>query len=974
MRPKDSLQNKTPQITVISYNVLGQKTGMIDPDMGKWKYGYDLGGNLITQTDNIGQMLWFKYDPLNRLIEKRQTNNAGTLLASYTYDVGSNAKGRRTSMSDPSGAASWTYDIRGRVVNDTKFITNAGTFTTSFGYDAMDRVLTTTYPTGEVVTQTYNAMGALENLNSDTYNQWYAKNIDYNANGSIAKLDLGNGLSTLYGYFGFTANQWDARPGLGLTSFGRLWRTRIEAPSGQPLQDLRYSYDSVGNITYINDLARAITGTIVPTMTSAFTDTAAWTLSGNVVIPYIDSGNTVAAITRTGSVYTDNLVRNQYTLVSGSGAQVKFKTNNANSDFVIGIENNDTTNRRLAIYADGTGHVRVQYNDGATATSWRYPVVLTPTIQANVWYTLTFLVDDVRGNTLEVYTSTTGIHYTYNIGLSSGKQWRFHAWVGTNTLYLDDYKEFKSGVVVTPDDRMYFSYDSLDRLITATVTGAITGTYNEAYAFNQIGNITNTTRLPNYKYGLKPHAVLTAGNNLYSYDGNGNMLTRIEVTGSPRITYTQGWDSENRLTTVTNTATSPNSISRFVYDGDGSRVMQVNISGTQIITTAYAGAIEVQITATQRITKAYYSAGSQLIAMRVITASGSALYFMSSDHLGSASLTTDASGGFVARQKFDAWRNVRAAASSGSMGTDISFTGQRSDSGTNLVFMNARFYSSVSGRFVSADTIVPKPNNPQSSNRYSYGLNNPLKYIDPSGHCDAKADRKTDPCWIQHNQIANQLGYIPDGLDAWQTPQLADLFAWMTAGIQFSYSNGAGKWSAANFGDALTALGLVSGKLGSRTLSLLGLKGGHHLTLEKVVTNQYNGLTNYGDIIYLNMSAFHYDNYIDVTIHELGHVIDWTVSGGRIGHTNPNRAGDYWSEVSYEWSSATSWRQNPDSGAWRQSDLKGAASGYGLNAPAEDFAETFTWFVDGGMHYTNGALNQPSEARREALNVALFSQ
>lgn len=38
------------------------------------------------------------------------------------------------------------------------------------------------------------------------------------------------------------------------------------------------------------------------------------------------------------------------------------------------------------------------------------------------------------------------------------------------------------------------------------------------------------------------------------------------------------------------------------------------------------------------------------------------------------------------------------------------------------------------GRFISADTIIPHPLNPQSFNRYSYCMNNPLKYIDPSGN------------------------------------------------------------------------------------------------------------------------------------------------------------------------------------------------------------------------------------------------
>jgi len=51
-----------------------------------------------------------------------------------------------------------------------------------------------------------------------------------------------------------------------------------------------------------------------------------------------------------------------------------------------------------------------------------------------------------------------------------------------------------------------------------------------------------------------------------------------------------------------------------------------------------------------------------------------------------------------------------------------------------LYYYGARWYDSSLGRFAQADTIVPSPGNPQSLNRYAYGLNNPLKYVDPSGH------------------------------------------------------------------------------------------------------------------------------------------------------------------------------------------------------------------------------------------------
>ena len=56
------------------------------------------------------------------------------------------------------------------------------------------------------------------------------------------------------------------------------------------------------------------------------------------------------------------------------------------------------------------------------------------------------------------------------------------------------------------------------------------------------------------------------------------------------------------------------------------------------------------------------------------------------------------------------------------------------DSYLDTYHMGAREYDPSLGRWLSADAIVPDPANPQSLNRYSYVVGNPLKYIDPSGH------------------------------------------------------------------------------------------------------------------------------------------------------------------------------------------------------------------------------------------------
>ena len=67
------------------------------------------------------------------------------------------------------------------------------------------------------------------------------------------------------------------------------------------------------------------------------------------------------------------------------------------------------------------------------------------------------------------------------------------------------------------------------------------------------------------------------------------------------------------------------------------------------------------------------------------------------------------------------------------MPTDKLFTGQRLDS-TGLYYYNARYYDPGIGKFISPDSIIPNYFNPQFLNRYSYCLNNPLKYTDSTGH------------------------------------------------------------------------------------------------------------------------------------------------------------------------------------------------------------------------------------------------
>ena len=159
-----------------------------------------------------------------------------------------------------------------------------------------------------------------------------------------------------------------------------------------------------------------------------------------------------------------------------------------------------------------------------------------------------------------------------------------------------------------------FGYDALDRLIAASTTLTGTGQYVESYQYNPIGNITYTSRLGNYSYSdpLHKHAATAAGSNRYAYDKNGNMITRTEwVSPTLAYTYTQQWNSENRLTVVTATNGITQSVTRFYYDGDGKRVKKTE----GVTATVYVGAI-YEKNVTTGVTTTYYYAGSQRVAMR----------------------------------------------------------------------------------------------------------------------------------------------------------------------------------------------------------------------------------------------------------------------------------------------------------------------------------------------------------------------
>ncbi|MER3408109.1 MAG: hypothetical protein C4292_05020, partial [Nitrososphaera sp.] len=140
------------------------------------------------------------------------------------------------------------------------------------------------------------------------------------------------------------------------------------------------------------------------------------------------------------------------------------------------------------------------------------------------------------------------------------------------------------------------------------------------------------------------------------------------------------------------------------------------------------------------------------------------------------SLTTSSTGAVVSSSKYYPYGADRPGGS-GTLPTDYKFTGQRQDANIGLYDFNARFYDPLLGRFLSADTIVPGAGNPQALNRYSYVLNGPLNYVDPTGHC-LQGPAGND-CRDKQNNLQLGFGVRIDG--DWTEDELTKLDDALTA-------------------------------------------------------------------------------------------------------------------------------------------------------------------------------------------------
>ena len=271
----DEAANETAQVDALNrtntfaYDSMGRRIQHFMPGGQAEGFGYDLAGNLICQTNFNGAVITNQYDVMNRLANQASVNG-------YSVSCTYTATGQRQTMTDASGATSYSYDNRDRLLLKTVSWNNGPTVSLNYAYDANGEVtnLWSSTTNGVNLVYNYDPLGRLTNVLA---NGSMAAGYGFDAVGNLQAMSYGNGMTNLYQYDSLnrlTNSVWKLNAGTlasfyyqaGLTgnrtnlsetvngtgrtyawNYDSLYRMTNETISG--IGNIGYGYDPVGNRT-----------------------------------------------------------------------------------------------------------------------------------------------------------------------------------------------------------------------------------------------------------------------------------------------------------------------------------------------------------------------------------------------------------------------------------------------------------------------------------------------------------------------------------------------------------------------------------------------------------------------------------------------------------------------------------------------------------------------------------------------------
>lgn len=682
-------------------------------------------------TDPIEAMVNSTIDDLGRptLVTKPNGGTVATAYHGLTTTVTVSVDGN----SAHNQATTTTKNVLGLV----KQVTDANGKYTTQGYDAYGDLLSITDPRGNVSLYFYDTRGR----------KIFACEPDKVQYVVASRCDGGLGLNEKwsYGYdaFGDVTEQIDANgniTNLGYDQLGRL-TLRIE-PGLVSTWTYGSSAPSIGKLT----------------QTQSCTDGSCGTITAQRMIGYDSESrpNTVTLSVSGSSQATYTIAYDveqrlsSVTYPSGFVAQYSYSTYGAPT----GLSDGGGNVLWQALTRDAAQHITSEQTQNPSTGSLAFSTSRS--------------FDPAAGLPTAISASGpnggSGFTWTPTQTPCSSNCWGSSTWTPSalaDLRYSYDYLGkvvFRSNTATGSEN---ICYDALNRITGYNAPdSACTGSGTIAVAYDDSGNIIEKTDVCTsincYSYpnpgSVRPYAIQQLGaifngvtEPTFTYDNNGNLTSGVGRT----MAYT-GFNMVSQMSDSTTTLC-------WTYDSYHQRVRmdQVSVCGGSAVSSTYylndsvSGAMaELIVSGSNTTWKDYLIVSGAMIGTRtVVNGSTPAYTYYVLDKMGSVAATTDQTGALLCRIPYDVWGN-RGASGSACVEPTREYTGEETISAgalVKLVNLNARIYDPVLGRFMSADPVSGNPRNGQRLNAYTYALNSPLLYTDPTGKDEQGDDGQSGP-------------------------------------------------------------------------------------------------------------------------------------------------------------------------------------------------------------------------------------
>ena len=640
---------------------------------------YDKKGNVLTETDALGNRITYTYDDSSRLTTVKE----GEAATSYQYDTDSDGNSK-TTVTRANGSTSVTVEDGG---GRTLYVLDSGDgqeIRTSYQYDENGLLTCQTQADGSTVNYEYDSLrrsSKVTSKNKDGETQHVTEYEYDSADRVTAMLDYGKEDGTLspLRYTGYTYNSFGE-----LTGYWEVDGTVSPSAAQKSAHLIQYSYHGDGSIASVS---YAENGNGVTALHYSYNSNKQL----EKITADLEDGQSRTLCeyqyTADGKVSS----RKDYEDFAGSGDGYVQRTYAYDAfDRVLTMTYNENSD------SDAEESHSYQYDKASriiheeTTLSWSGQSETVSEVHDYTYDEYGQLVKSVLLDRNQVSTTT---EYTYDLVGNRLKQ--------TEVMFAEEENAQLKQAETT------YAYNTLDQLVSSREEEALASAPAEAasaaaYTYDAVGNLISVVDS------------VEGTENTYTYDPLGQMTScQIQKDGTVLL------EQEN------------------AYNGDGQRISRME-NDSQTVYFYQDGTLLMTEDGNGELDSFYYLgiSGNPLALME--SGSDTASYYLyQKDAQGSTRAVTGADGTCAEwysytdfgettiHEELDGFKNV------------ICYTGGVYDESTELYYLNARYYNPETGRFLSRDTYRGENAKPNTLHLYLYCANDPVNYVDPSGHVPA---------------------------------------------------------------------------------------------------------------------------------------------------------------------------------------------------------------------------------------------